>query len=148
VDIQYWNLACDITVENLIDGLYLKCVHQPASMVKRQALQLILEEGKVLTAQRVYRKLQTLHLPENRMQELRREFAQDDHSKWYEKHPDSPVMSQRKKNWDDIRNRMQTEMETFSKEAGEGGEALASQLRAQNQKRYDYKEFLRKIFCI
>lgn len=74
VDVQYWNLACDITVENIIDGLYLKCVHQPASMVKRQALKLILEEGKVMTAQRIYRRLQTLHLPENKMQELRREL--------------------------------------------------------------------------
>ena len=74
VDVQYWNLACDIAVENMIDGLYLKCVHQPASMVKRQALSLILEEGKVPTAQRIYRRLQTLHLPENKMQELRREF--------------------------------------------------------------------------
>ena len=145
VDVQYWNLACDITVENIIDGLYLKCVHQPASMVKRQALQLILEEGKVMTAQRIYRRLQTLHLPENKMQELRREFTQDDHGKWYENHPNSPQMSQRKKNWDDIRNRMQTEMETFSKEAGEGGETLVDQLRAQNQNRYDYKEFLRKF---
>ena len=124
VDVQYWNLACDITVENIIDGLYLKCVHQPASMVKRQALKLILEEGKVMTAQRIYRRLQTLHLPENKMQELRREFTQDDHGKWYENHPNSPQMSQRKKNWDDIRNRMQTEMETFSKEAREGGETL------------------------
>ena len=33
VDVQYWNLACDIAVENMIVGLYLKCVHQPASMV-------------------------------------------------------------------------------------------------------------------
>ena len=72
-------------------------------------------------------------------------FTQDDHGKWYENHPNSPQMSQRKKNWDDIRNRMQTEMETFSKEAGEGGETLVDQLRAQNQNRYDYKEFLRKF---
>ena len=79
------------------------------------------------------------------MQELRREFTQDDHGKWYENHPNSPQMSQRKKNWDDIRNRMQTEMETFSKEAGEGGETLVDQLRAQNQNRYNYKEFLRKF---
>ena len=98
-----------------------------------------------MTAQRIYRRLQTLHLPENKMQELRREFTQDDHGKWYENHPNSSQMSQRKKNWDDIRNRMQTEMETFSKEAGEGGETLVDQLRAQNQNRYDYKEFLRKF---
>ena len=145
VDIQYWNLACDITVENMIDSLYLKCVHQPASMAKRQALSMILEEGKVPTAQRVYRRLQTLHLPENKMQELRREFSLDDHRKWYENPPGSPMLSQRKKKWDDIRDRMQTELETFSKEAGQGGEALVDQLRAQNRNRYDYREFLRKF---
>ena len=90
-------------------------------------------------------KLQTLHLPENKMQELRREFTQDDHGKWYENHPNSPQMSQRKKNWDDIRNRMQTEMETFSKEAGEGGETLETSCVPQNQNRYNYKRFLRKF---
>lgn len=55
-DQQYWNLACDIAVETIIDGLHLKCVHQPVSMGKRQALSLILEDGKVMTAQQ--------HLPE------------------------------------------------------------------------------------
>lgn len=145
VDQEYWNLACDITVENIIDSLYLKCVHKPVSMLKRQALSLILEEKKIMTAQRVYRKLQELHLPEVKMQELKREFCQDDHRKWYEEIPKSSQMTQRKKNWDDIRERMQTEIETFSKEAGQGGEILTDQLRAQNRNRYDYKEFLRKF---
>ena len=135
VDRQYWNLACDIAVESMIDGLYLKCVHQPVSMAKRQALELLSEKGKVLTAQRIYRRLQELHLPENKMQELKREFYQDDHSKWYETAPRSPQMVQKKKDWDDIRERMQTEMETFSKEAGKDGESLLEQLRAQNRHR-------------
>ena len=145
VDRQYWNLACDIAVESMIDGLYLKCVHQPVSMAKRQALELLSEKGKVLTAQRIYRRLQELHLPENKMQELKREFYQDDHSKWYETAPRSPQMVQKKKDWDDIRERMQTEMETFSKEAGKDGESLLEQLRAQNRHRYDYRDFLRKF---
>lgn len=145
VDRQYWNLACDIAVESMIDGLYLKCVHQPVSMAKRQALELLSEKGKVLTAQRIYRRLQELHLPENKMQELKREFYQDDHSKWYETAPRSPQMVQKKKDWDDIRERMQTEMETFSKEAGKDGESLLEQLQAQNRHRYDYRDFLRKF---
>lgn len=144
-DQQYWNLACDIAVETIIDGLHLKCVHQPVSMGKRQALSLILEDGKVMTAQRIYRKLQTLRLPEAKLQELRREFYQDDHSKWYDSRPENPQMVQKKKEWDDIKNRMQTEMETFSKEAGQDGEVLAEQLRAENRHRYDYRDFLRKF---
>ncbi len=54
-------------------------------------------------------------------------------------------MVQKKKDWDDIRERMQTEMETFSKEAGKDGESLLEQLRAQNRNRYDYRKFLRKF---
>lgn len=54
-------------------------------------------------------------------------------------------MVQKKKEWDDIKNRMQTEMETFSKEAGQDGEVLAEQLRAENRHRYDYRDFLRKF---
>ena len=68
------------------------------------------------------------------MQELKREFCQDDHRKWLKKIPKSPQMTQRKKNWDDIRERMQTEIETFSKEAGQGGEILTDQLRAPEPK--------------
>ena len=145
VDPEYWSLACDITVETIIDGLYLKCVHQPVSMAKRQALALLMEEGKVMTAQRLYRKLQTLHLPRPRIEELKRLFSQDDHARWYEKKPEGPQMIQRKKNWEDIKSRMQTEMEAFSKEAGKDGDPLAEQLRAENRHRYDYKEFLRKF---
>jgi len=42
---------------------------------------------------------------------------------------------------------MQTELETFSKEAAEGSEGLLEQVRVENRQRYDYKEFLRK-FCV
>ena len=37
VDQEYWNLACDVVVEEIIDGLYVKCVHRPVTMVRRQA---------------------------------------------------------------------------------------------------------------
>ena len=145
VDQQYWNLACDVTVETIIDGLYVKCVHQPQTMARRQALDLLLEEGKTVTAQRLYRKLQTLHLPEAKMQELRREFYVDDHRKWYETPPNHPKTVTQRKNWEDIKDRMQTEMETFSKEAAEDSKSLMDQLAVENRSRYDYKEFLRKF---
>lgn len=145
IDVQYWNLACDVAVEQMIDGLYLKCVHRPSNSVRRQALQLLKEENKVLTAQRVYRRLRELHLPEAKMQEFRREFYADDHKKWYETPPTHPRVRQNKKNWEDIRNRMQTEMETFSKEAAKDSKSLMEQLAAENRHRYDYREFLRKF---
>lgn len=145
IDPQYWSLACDVTVEHIMDGLYLKCLHLPISTVRRQAMDLLCEKGKTVTAQRVYRRLQELHLPEAKMQELVREFRVDDHKKWYEQSPDHPKTQQLKNNWEDIRNKMQTEMETFSKEAGKDTQSLMDQLVIENRHRYDYKEFLRKF---
>ena len=33
---DYWNLACDIAMESVIDGLYMKCVHVPPSPYRRE----------------------------------------------------------------------------------------------------------------
>ena len=144
-DREYWDLACDVAVEEILDGLYLKCIHIPQSAARRQAKALLLKEGRVVTAQRVYRRLQKLHLPQNRMDELKREFTVDDHRKWYETPPGHPKTQMLRNNWEDIRNKMQTEMETFSKEAAKDGKSLMDQLSAENRQRYDYKEFLRKF---
>ena len=144
-DREYWDLACDVAVEEVLDGLYLKCIHIPQSAGRRRAKALLLDEGMVVTAQRVYRKLQKLHLPQNRMDELKREFTVDDHRKWHETPPRNPKTQMLRNNWEDIRNKMQTEMETFSKEAAKDGKTLMDQLSAENRQRYDYKEFLRKF---
>lgn len=144
-DAEYWDLACDVAVEEILDGLYLKCIHIPQSAARRKAKTLLLEEGKTVTAQRIYRKLQTLHLPQSKIDELKREFAVDDHRKWHESMPNHPKTQILRKNWEDIRNKMQTEMETFSKEAAKDSKSLMEQLRVENRQRYDYKEFLRKF---
>jgi len=50
-----------------------------------------------------------------------------------------------KKRWDDIRDRMQTEMETFGKDSSDDVKALEEQVSAANRRHYDYREFLRKF---
>ena len=40
---------------------------------------------------------------------------------------------------------MQTEIELFSKEAAGDSPGLVEHLQAENRKRYDYREFLRKF---
>ena len=75
--------------------------------------------------------------------QLAHEFYVDDHSIWNEK-PENPNRQQQQK-WEDIREKMQTEMETFSKEASEDSKSLYEQICIENRQRYDYKEFLRKF---
>ena len=35
-DKEYWDLACDIAMESVIDGLYQKCVHVPKNPLRRE----------------------------------------------------------------------------------------------------------------
>ena len=141
---EIWNLACDMAVEFVIDGLYMKCVHLPKSAYRREWLQRLREEKKTITAEYIYRKLILMELNVQEIRQLQQEFLMDDHSYW-EEAGKSKSRQQREKNWNDIRDRMQVEMETFSKEAADDVKSLEEQVRIESRKRYDYKEFLRKF---
>lgn len=141
---EIWNLACDMTVEFVISGLYMKCVHLPQSPYRREWFQRLREEKKTITAEYLYRKLILMEPDMQEIKRLQQEFVFDDHSHW-EDAKQSKSSQQREKNWDDIRDRMQVEMETFSKEAADDIKSLEEQVRVENRKRYDYKEFLRKF---
>ena len=101
-----------------------------------------------MTAQKVYRELCLEHPQTMRFEQLVREFRVDDHSHWEEESQKNPNMPQpQKQRWDDIRDRMQTEIETFSKEAADDVRSLEEEIAAESRQRYDYREFLRK-FCV
>ena len=143
-DVEYWNLACDVAVEAVIDGLYLRAVHLPRSSVRREFYRMLSSSDAVMTAERVYRILCRMHPVQAQIDIWKRAFFVDDHSRW-EQENDQKSPSPQQKKWDDIRDRMQTELETFSKEASEDVRSLEEQVCAENRKRYDYKEFLRKF---
>lgn len=143
-DPDIWNLACDMAVEYVVDGLYLKCVHVPQSGYRREWFERFRKEGKTITAEYLYRKLVMMDLHPSEWIRLKQEFTWDDHSKW-EDASKKDSQQNREKQWDDIRDRMQTEMETFSKEATDDLKSLSDMVQVENRKRYDYRDFLRKF---
>ena len=144
-DPSLWNLSCDIAAEYVMDDLYLSCVYRSRSQIRRRLYSALRQHSKVITAQGVYDYLQRQNLSQEHVMQLAHEFYVDDHSIWNEK-PENPNRQQQQK-WEDIREKMQTEMETFSKEASENSKSLYEQICIENRQRYDYKEFLRK-FCV
>lgn len=81
-----------------------------------------------------------------RLELLEREFTVDDHREWENDQNQKKNSPQpQRQRWDDIRDRMQTEMETFSKEAADDVRTLEESIAAENRQRYDYREFLRKF---
>ena len=173
---RYWNLACDIAVESVIDGLQIRAVHRPKSALRREIYRSLrdylssFEAGQTtehraekrttgteptITAERVYRYLwqydplslnsQAAAFSDPSLSMLEKEFQADDHSRWEQEQQNKKSPSPQQQRWEDLRDRMQTEMETFSKEASDDTRSLQDQLRAENRKQYDYREFLRKF---
>ena len=128
---DYWNLACDIAMESIIDGMYQKCLHVPLSPYRRETYMRLKKDLKVMTAEGQY-------------QRMAAEFLVDDHHYWKEDKKGASGMP-RKNKWDKNREQMQTNMETFAKENSEDSGDLLEQVRTENRSRYDYKTFLRKF---
>ena len=144
---DYWNLACDIAVESIIDSLYRSCVHLPLSSARRDLYGRLEKKITVFNAESVYKALQELNLTEEEYQRFAAEFWRDDHCMWgKDEKPQQPnQVRNRKEDWDDKREKMQVEMEAFANEASDDDKDLMNQLAVENRERYNYKEFLRKF---
>lgn len=141
-DRKLWDLASDITVESIIDNLYQKPVYVRLDSLRREIYQRWKQEYGIFTAERVYQILE--ELSEEEIEKLVQEFRRDDHHFWKESGRKNGLPNPKKK-WEDKRRKLQTEMELMSKEASGEATVLMEQLRAENRKRYDYREFLRRF---
>ncbi len=149
-------------MENVIDGLYQKCVHVSKSPLRRETYLRIgkaLAEARkgpdapalgpsrpvpVFTAERIYRALVDMKLPERRIQLLQNEFMVDFHDLWEQDEPERQRQIRRNQ-WEDNREKMQTAMETGSENSKDDNESLLDQIQVENRERYDYRRFLRKF---
>lgn len=140
-DEALWDISCDIAVEYLMDSLYLHCTYRHASPLRKKVYRAVKDHMKAASAQGIYRMLKEQEWDHGA---LCAEFYVDDHSIWRNE-GSRQGLPQRKQQWDEAREQMQTEMETFAKESAEDAPELYDQIRAQNRERYDYREFLRKF---
>ena len=102
-------------------------------------------KGKEDAECRIYKILKEEFLKEKELAQLEKEFYVDDHKYWANQQPDrkpNPLMS---KKWGDISDGIETDLGTFSREAGAQDGDFLDQLKVENRERYDYREFLRKF---
>ena len=83
LDVRLWNLACDVAVENVIDGMNLGGIcYETCAKGKRQLENLKTKTG-MITAEKLYRYFTAEKLPEETIEELEESFTADDHRTWY-----------------------------------------------------------------
>ena len=141
---RLYHLSCDIAVESIIDELQYRCVMKARSLPRREMYRELKKEMKTLTAERIYEVLRKKALTQKQLEQLEVDFRVDDHSYW-PKAEEKKRQNQIENRWQDISERMETEMETFSKEASQTSESLIDQVKVENRERMDYREFLRKF---
>lgn len=141
---EYWDLACDIAVESILDGLYVKSVYRHQSSYRREVYGKLGETLKVFTAEGICKRLSEMNLTPEQYQRMAAEFYVDRHERWdQETNPKLPIERQNK--WKNIREKMETEMESFGDEEEKSSKNLMEQVKAENRERYDYRKFLRNF---
>jgi len=146
---QLWDLSCDIAMESVIDSFMIRCIRMPSKPYRRAVYDRFKKRLPVLTAQGIYQLLKKADLDFRVIARLIQEFKVDDHSLWEQGKSKSnqPQGMPNENQWQDIREKMETDMQTFSKEAAEDSQGLLEQLTVENRERYDYRTFLKR-FCV
>lgn len=161
----YWDLACDIAVENVITELGLKAVSTAMERQQAQYIAAVKHDLKYVTAEKIYSYLRQTVPDPVRIAEIRGLFYADNHEIWYmtaeevvvkygllavddntgEANGSVSSRAAMSDIWQGISKRMQIELETFGKRQGLNPGAMTQSLAAVNREKYDYTAFLKKF---
>ena len=164
----YWDLACDIAVENVITELNLKAVTTSRERQQAQYITAIKKELKHVTAEKIYSYLRQAVPDPKRIAEIRGLFYADNHEIWYmttaeievrfgfgsgngsgdgngDADSKAGVSAAMSAVWQAISERMQVDLETFGKKRGLLPGAMTQNLASVNREKYDYTAFLKKF---
>ena len=99
----------------------------------------------MLNAESIFAVLVSEKTSEEQAQRLRQEFHVDDHSIWSRKNRQNPNRKPEEE-WEEIRDKMQTELESFGSEEAQGAsQGVLEQIRTENRDTCDYRQFLQKF---
>ncbi len=146
---EYWNVACDIAAESLIDSMGVTALSMTVTDYREYIYRQMKAQMKVLTAEGIYRYLMNTFISDREFDRMCRAFVVDDHRFWEQEdqeHPkDQERQQQRQQEWQQISERMQTNMQTFSKDYGDLAGDMLVRLTLENRERVDYSAFLRRF---
>ena len=184
LDEAVWDLACDITVENIINELSISSLDVSRVTKQGALINELKSKIKILTAEKIYRYYLDKKITKAEIEKIRKDYFADDHSLWYQNDDGSQTGSSgtsdsdndseqnenksnsnsesrdngsqgdslradgqqsKEERWKEISERMQQDLETFSKDRGDTAGSLMQNLGEVNREKYDYTAFLKKF---
>ncbi len=143
---RLWDISCDIAMEYILDSFRYHCVRMSGTRYRRIFYENLKAKLKIPTAQAVYQLLEGLDMSDKEYEQLEFEFRKDDHSFWSEQEKkDVPLPGSPEQKWQDISEKLQTNLETQAQDMADDVEGFLEQLEIENHKKHDYRSFLRKF---
>lgn len=174
VNHDYWDLACDIAVEGVINNLNLACVLTNNVDDEKKEIQRLKSKVKYMTAEHIYRFFFNERISDNEIVRLRNIFSFDTHAIWYTR--DVSKLSELNESmnqsisglgedidremlhevavgadgkttdiWERTAKQIQLDLEAFSKKMSDTAGSLTQNLLSVTREKYDYAEFLKKF---
>ena len=171
VDRDAWGLACDIAVEAIINEQLLPMLQAERERYQTSIIDKVTQETKYLTAEKIYHYLIS-EVNHDEIMKWSECFYADDHTNWFErdnvnnislKNAEQNTPSQRSENgsdntqagnsdmeqlandWKNVAEKMQMDLESFSRKQGNEAGSLIQNLNAVNREKYDYTSFLKRF---
>lgn len=141
VDMDLWNLATDIAVENTIAKMNNSCTAIPDTAAQKVLIRALEDELKFLNAESIYKWLKEHNVSSEEANKERIAFKMDQHSLWMNASEDSALDENIMRIWQDISKRMQMEIETMSIDQ----DVLCANLQRANRSRRSYAQFLKRF---
>lgn len=140
---EYWNIASDIAVENVILKMDIGAAALMRDDEERSILAKLSKWVPELTAEKLYREFAVNGISQDAHANYIRLFAIDKHPKrvTYQEEPET-ILSE--EDWKKISERVKTEIQNFAKGNG-GDELILGNLSEATRTRYDYDSILRKF---
>ncbi|MCD8325394.1 MAG: VWA-like domain-containing protein [Lachnospiraceae bacterium] len=143
---RYWDLACDIAVENIILEMHFPSAELREDSDKRERLRVLSQRIPVLTADRIYREFTVNGFSDKICREYERLFILDSHEGWRTTaergQPEEMIVSE-----EDLRKitrRIRAELKSFSQNKS-GSESLEKNVDSALKERYNYREILQNF---
>lgn len=171
IDQRRWNIACDITIENMISELNLTITTLPLQSKQESVINKFKKKCKKMTAEFIYHELLDASY-DAQLKSFEQLFCRDDHSLWYKRteqqeedssnQDDSDASNDDSSNqdgnqqsefgtqeleklWKEVAEQLQVELETFAKKQGNEAGSLMQNLNEVTREQYDYGAFLKKF---
>ena len=145
IDRRRWDLACDIAVENSIEGMRLSGVGGKNGARRQRALSWLRGEIPYMTAEKIYAWLGGEERSEDALSVWESVFSFDDHTLWYAQTADAPERKTLQDFWRRTAGNIQLDLESFSRQQGTQAGDLIQNLYAVTREKHDYADFLHKF---